>query len=345
MNGSNVYAPASMTSDQVELAGVARQVLEGSDAGRAQIAALGWYGIGLEEELGGEGGSFADLAPVLEVCGEVRAESDLGWTTGVALPVMAAAERSTELVETMRRIVSGDAEVSIPVGDPVAVPEVETGLAIEVLGTGSPDADYLLLPSPSNREGPDGGVSLVTRGAGLVSSTPVTALDPTRPLARHTVDLAAAVPLTGADLVGVLQRRRAAVISLDSVGTARGALQATVSYARTREQFGRPIGSFQAYQHRCASAYIALKAAQALAYQAARDPEDERVCQAAAIEATRVSTFVCGEAVQLHGGVGFTWELGIGSSLRRARANQLVVLDEVTRLASTIRGADTVADD
>ncbi|QIX53868.1 acyl-CoA dehydrogenase family protein [Rhodococcus sp. DMU1] len=331
MSGPEVYMPAGWTPDHVELAAVARKYLASADAGRRQTAALGWYGIGMDEDLGGAGGSFADLAPVLEACGEVRADSDLGWTAGVALAVLTAAESSDAVTCAVERIVRGDAEVALAVDDPLAAADEN-----EVLATGSPEADYLLLPIHS----PGGGVSaaFVSREKGLLSSTAMAAFDPTRPLTVHMVDRSAAVPLTGVGLVDIWRRRRAVVIALDAIGTARGALQATVDYARTREQFGTTIGSFQAFQHRCASAYVSFKAAQALAYEAARRPDDECTCFAAAMEATRVATLVCGEAVQLHGGVGFTWEFGIGSALRRARADELMVQGNLTELARIHRG-------
>ncbi|HEY6509859.1 MAG TPA: acyl-CoA dehydrogenase family protein, partial [Vicinamibacterales bacterium] len=108
-------------------------------------------------------------------------------------------------------------------------------------------------------------------------------------------------------------------------GAARRALDRTLAYSVAREQFGRPIGSFQAYKHRCASAFVELKLAQSLAFRAADEIDtDPAQALAAGLYSTSAAVRVCGEAIQLHGGIGFSWEAGLHALLKRARMDQLL---------------------
>jgi alkylation response protein AidB-like acyl-CoA dehydrogenase len=159
-----------------------------------------------------------------------------------------------------------------------------------------------------------------------VSASTVASLDHTRPLTRF---VATRLDVDELAVVGVEDLERAwtstigIVAALDAVGTARVALTRTVDYAGTREQFGRPIGSFQAYKHRCASAFIDLRLAQALAFGAAED-ESGALGLRAAVHCARTATRICSEAVVLHGGIGFTWEAGLHTHLKRARLDEVL---------------------
>ncbi|MFD9427622.1 MULTISPECIES: acyl-CoA dehydrogenase family protein [unclassified Streptomyces] len=162
--------------------------------------------------------------------------------------------------------------------------------------------------------------------AGLVR-TRQTSMDATRPLARvelrdtgaellgadDTVDAAGALAVTG--------RAVAAVLAAEAVGAASSALDRTVAYVKEREQFGRPIGSFQAVKHRLADLYVRVQAARSAAYYAAWDPAAGGLALAQALEALRVTT---AEAVQLHGGIGFTWEHEAHLYFKRAAADELL---------------------
>lgn len=162
--------------------------------------------------------------------------------------------------------------------------------------------------------------------AGLVR-TRQTSMDATRPLARvelrdtgaellgadDTVDAAVALAATG--------RAVAAVLAAEAVGAASSALDRTVAYVKEREQFGRPIGSFQAVKHRLADLYVRVQAARSAAYYAAWDPSAGGLALAQALEALRVTT---AEAVQLHGGIGFTWEHEAHLYFKRAAADELL---------------------
>ncbi|MEU8434947.1 acyl-CoA dehydrogenase family protein [Streptomyces sp. NPDC029216] len=116
-------------------------------------------------------------------------------------------------------------------------------------------------------------------------------------------------------------RHAATVLAAEAAGAAGQALARTVDHVRRREQFGRPIGSFQAVKHRLADLYVQVQAARSAAYYAAWDPEQGALALAQALEALRITA---GEAIQLHGGIGFTWEHDAHLYFKRAAADELL---------------------
>ncbi|MGX1886111.1 acyl-CoA dehydrogenase family protein [Streptomyces sp. NPDC055287] len=154
-----------------------------------------------------------------------------------------------------------------------------------------------------------------------------TTLDETRPQARIQLRYTPGELLgadDAADVPGALaQAGRTAAVALaaEAVGAAAQALERTVDHVRTREQFGRPIGSFQAVKHRLADLYVQVQAARSAAYYAAWDPATGGLALAQAVEALRTTA---GEAVQLHGGIGFTWEHDAHLYFKRAASDELL---------------------
>nr|WSX51306.1 acyl-CoA/acyl-ACP dehydrogenase [Streptomyces sp. NBC_00974] len=116
-------------------------------------------------------------------------------------------------------------------------------------------------------------------------------------------------------------RTAASVLAAEAAGAAGQALARTVEYVRQREQFGRAIGSFQAVKHRLADLYVQVQAARSAAYYAAWDPAQGGLALAQALEALRITS---GEAIQLHGGIGFTWEHDAHLYFKRAAADELL---------------------
>lgn len=175
-------------------------------------------------------------------------------------------------------------------------------------------------------------VFAVTAGAAGLVRTRLTALDETRPQARIELRDVPAELLgeDGADVTGALAGlggTAAAVLAAEAVGAADAALARTVDHVRTRKQFGRPIGSFQAVKHRLADVYVAVQAARSAVYYAAwaadgpQGPVAGPLALAAALEAQRAAA---GEAVQLHGGIGITWEHDAHLYLKRATSDELL---------------------
>ncbi|HEY3482648.1 MAG TPA: acyl-CoA dehydrogenase family protein, partial [Streptomyces sp.] len=179
---------------------------------------------------------------------------------------------------------------------------------------------------------------LVDAGASGLARTRLTALDETRPLARVELRDTPAEALGGtgaaagpdpADALTSTGCLAAAALAAEAVGAADLALTSTVDYVRVREQFGRPIGSFQAVKHRLADLYVQLQAARSAAYYAAwaagagnaELPVAAPLALAQALEALRAVT---GAAIQLHGGIGFTWEHHAHRYFKRAVADDLL---------------------
>ncbi len=208
--------------------------------------------------------------------------------------------------------------------------------------------------------GPDGEVRnfLVPRPADGLSERVLSGLDLTRRFAEVRFD-AVTVP-GGSELSGgwdVVERclSVATVLqSAESVGAADRLFEATVDYAKTRVQFGRTIGSFQAIKHRLATMLVKLEAMRAAAYYAALavgDGLDDAAEAVATAGAFVGDTFahLCGESLQLHGGIGFTWEHDVHLFVRRAKVNQVLYGDgawhreRLVRLTETAVGAGTGA--
>ena len=113
----------------------------------------------------------------------------------------------------------------------------------------------------------------------------------------------------------------------DSLGIAEAMLEATVAYARAREQFGRPIGSFQAVQHACADMFVGVCVSRELVADGVRsvtdhDPGSPVAVSRAKSYACAAAVRVAGKAMQLHGGIGYTWESGVHAFLKRAALNR-----------------------
>ncbi|MFI1889036.1 acyl-CoA dehydrogenase family protein [Streptomyces jumonjinensis] len=180
---------------------------------------------------------------------------------------------------------------------------------------------------------------LVRAGAAGLTRTRLTALDETRPQARVQLRDCAAELLGDdgdgggdgrgngcAEVPGALAAmgaRAAALLAAEAVGAAACALERTVEYVRGREQFGRAIGSFQAVRHRLADLYVSVQAARSAAYYAAErgDPADAGLALAQCLEAVRAVT---ADAIQLHGGIGFTWEHEAHLYFKRAAGDELL---------------------
>lgn len=153
-------------------------------------------------------------------------------------------------------------------------------------------------------------------------------VDRTRWLAQARIAGAQASVLAPSDAVGRALRTHLAIgVACDSIGGAKAVLELTLEYLKMREQFGKPIGSFQALKHRCAEHKVAIEAADALLADAVRrwtsdDPQAELYAMLAKALVCDVYATVSMDAVQLHGGIGFTWEHACHLYLKRAKLNQ-----------------------
>ncbi|MFD0420510.1 acyl-CoA dehydrogenase family protein [Streptomyces parvus] len=317
---------------------------------------LGLPGLALAEEYGGAGCTATELALACEETGRALLPSPLLATAALAAPLIAALGTPDQRAALLPRIADGTltAALALPggslatalglTGDNRDGTWAGGGRAGGIQARGKEGERRLYGEADRVLDGHSAGLLLVAAHTGgyprsrtqlfLVpgdapglTRTRLTALDETRPLARVELRDTPAEPL-GADdtadaaaALAAAGRTAAAILAAEAVGTAAGALERTVEYVKTREQFGRAVGSFQAVKHRLADLYVRVEAARSAAYHAARDPESGPLALAQALEAARITT---GEAVQLHGGIGFTWEHEAHRYLKRAAGDDLL---------------------
>ncbi|MEU0761909.1 acyl-CoA dehydrogenase family protein [Streptomyces microflavus] len=320
---------------------------------------LGLPGLAVAEEYGGAGCTATELALACEETGRALLPSPLFATAVLAAPLITALGTPEQRAELLPRIAEGTltATLAVPGGSMAAALGLTADNRAATWAGGGraggiqarPDGDggggwRLYGEADRVLDGHSAGLLLVAAHTGgyprsrtllfLVSAeaeglarTRLTSMDETRPLARIELRDAAARLLgadDGTDVCGALAdtgSRAAAVLAAEAVGAAAGALERTVAYVKEREQFGRAIGSFQAVKHRLADLYVRVEAARSAAYYAAWDPAAGPLALAQALEAARI---VAGEAVQLHGGIGFTWEHEAHLYVKRAAADELL---------------------
>ncbi|MBJ7338370.1 acyl-CoA dehydrogenase family protein [Mycolicibacterium sp.] len=297
-----------------ELRTIARQLLaKGGD--RRQIVDAGWAALEIPEALGGSGASFVETSIILEEMGRAAADHGLLGTT-LAVGALTALAPNTSRDAVLERIAAGATAAFAPgftVSDGVV-----SGLAEFV--PGAADADVVLLLADL-----DGSPAVITATGLSVTAQPV--LDETRSLAHVVADGAEVSEIWPLTVSPETLRHRAAVsVACDSLGVAEAMLAATVDYASVRHQFGRAIGSFQAVKHACADMLVRLAVARQLtttAVDALAAGDDADVATAMAKSyACAAAVDVVGKAMQLHGGIGYTWESGVHVYLKRAMLNR-----------------------
>jgi len=308
-----------LTDDQREIQRTARELLaqratpervrEHAEAGSVdgelwgELGALGWPGIAVSEDGGGQGLGAVELAILCEELGRAVAPVPfLGTVTAATLIEHAGSEAQRK--RWLPGLASGSAVGAA--GAPGLVP-------------GAEGADVIVLVQ-------DGAARALS--ADEVSIEPAASIDPTRPAANVEPGAGAGEPLSG-DVDAALDRALVAV-SAELVGVCASALEMTVAYVKDRRQFGTPVGAFQAVSHRCAQMLLDTESARAAvsnaAWAADADPsllpEAAAMAKAAASDAGRDVTAA---AIQLHGGIGFTWEADVHWRYKRAQVDALLL--------------------
>ncbi|NUW42364.1 acyl-CoA dehydrogenase family protein [Nonomuraea rhodomycinica] len=303
---------------------------------------VGVAGLLVPEEHGGAGATASEAAVVLEELG--RGVAPVPFFTSSVLATYALvrageAGAGEEVGGLLGRLAEGRATAALvvpfaaspyrpwPVRGGVSEAADATGerLSGSVAGVAGADvADVLVVPVP----GPDGTAVLyaVDREAAAVEAAP--SLDLTRPVATVTLDGAPAARLGVVDLAEVL-RFGAGLLASEQLGVAEWCLETTLAYVKERRQFARPVGSFQAVKHRLADLWLdvvraraAARAAVSLSGEARPDPVAVAVAQA---WNGGVAVHVAEEALQLHGGIGMTWEHPVHLFLKRAKADEIAL--------------------
>ncbi|MGZ8178579.1 acyl-CoA dehydrogenase family protein [Williamsia sp. SKLECPSW1] len=318
------------------------------DLWRTLSSQVGVAALAVPERFGGVGASLVETHIVLEELGrELAAVPMLGSAVLAAQAVLLtrddeAGERLLPGIaegETVAAVCWAD-EAGWGPGGVVADGGLLSGTAHYVLD--GEFADVLLVIA---RSGGQTTVHEVAADADGVTRAAVPLMDPTRAMATVTFDDTPSTAIAApADLVDRLLAVGAVALSAEQVGVAAGALDRTVAHTSTRVQFGRPVGSFQALKHRMADMFAAVETARSVSYDAvdalvrgARDV-DEAVATARMLCSETV-TAVAGEAVQMHGGIGITWEHDIQLFFKRAHATTLLLNRPWTHATAVERAA------
>jgi alkylation response protein AidB-like acyl-CoA dehydrogenase len=354
----------AFTNEQAELKRGARRFLA-SHCGSAQVRAamgsagghdvaawksaceLGWSALVIPETHGGAGLGWVELVAVAEETGRSLACLPFLSTVCLGANAVLTAGDEAQQREHLPRIASGESRAALAFAeeasvDPVAITTVARDDAAGYVLSGTKryvvdgaTADLLIVTARSPATSGDDGVALFlvdARAPGVVRE-PVSTLDPTRRLA--TVELRDVHVGRGSRMgdARVLRRildRAAVALAAEALGGAERCLEMATDYAKTRIQFDRPIGSFQAIKHRLADMLVSVETARSAAYWAAcvvasDDLRNETELATAAALAKSYCTeafFRCAaECVQIHGGIGFTWEHDAHLYLKRARAS------------------------
>jgi len=334
----------ALTEDELVLADVVRSFLQTRSVGNAarqalehptgdlpsfwaELCSLGWTGLHLPESMGGQGFGLVELTVVIEALGSVVAPGPFLPTVLAGATILRAGQ-STLQAATLPGLAAGTTIGAVGLGGSLAAVNGSiSGDAGLVLGGAS--ADIFLL-----RIGQD--LVKVDRTTPGVTVTGCDSLDPTRELVNvelRGVTVDAESMLAGG--AAVAEQVGRVLAAAEAAGGARACTDMTVAYAKERHQFGRPIGAFQAVKHHCADMLVDTELATATAWEAARsDGEDNQAALTAAVAATQALPAYrrCAErTIQVHGGIGYTWEHDAHLHLRRAS------------VLAAVFGADTAA--
>ncbi|KUH86088.1 MULTISPECIES: acyl-CoA dehydrogenase family protein [unclassified Mycobacterium] len=266
----------------------------------------GWVGLEVPEQFGGGGASFAETAVVCAEIGRAASATSYLGSAVLAVGTLNTLQPSDIRDSLLIDIANGDTRVAVALGPYDFVPDAE-------------GADRILM--------------VTDRGVGVtdVPAAPRPVVDETRSLAAVPPDaqLIDLLPFAGDPHAAVqrLHDRAAVAIACDSLGLSEAMLDATVGYTKVRHQFGRAIGSFQAVKHACADMLVAVAVSRQLVGAAVQSIAENRsdagvAASMAKAHACAAAVDIAGKAMQLHGGIGYTWESGIHVYLKRAALNR-----------------------
>jgi len=322
-----------------------------SELWTALAGELGLQGVTIPEALGGQGFGFLELGIVQEELG--RAVLPAPFFSSVCLAAEAIAAKGTDAEQRalLPRIASGETIATlawIEAGDAITVAARPDSDGLSLTGTkavvtDAQSADLLIVAARLPGTQGDDGVTLAYLPARTpgVSIEPIEPLDPTRKIARVRFTNARAkflgAPGQAAPALARTLARARIALAFEMVGGAERCLEMAVAYAKERIQFARPIGSFQAVKHKCAEVLLELELAKSLVYYAgwvaARADGDpgELALAASLAKAAATDAFdrAAAENVQIHGGVGFTWEYDPHLYYKRARSSAYLLGDGV----------------
>jgi alkylation response protein AidB-like acyl-CoA dehydrogenase len=335
-----------------------------------QLAENGWLGISFPEAVGGSGLGLLDLVVLMEEMGRAVMPGPFPATVLLGGAAIAEAGSAAQQQEWLPRLAAGNAKATLAVTEPnarwdaagiaaVSARETAGGFVLNGAKLFVPDAHLadVLVVAARSRDGStlEDGVSLflVPRAAAGLAVTLLPSIDETRKLCEVRLDN---VPVLAGALLGELHQgwaplsrvidRAAVALAAEICGAAQRVLDMTVDYAKMRVAFGKPIGSYQGVKHKCADMLVEIENAKSLTYYAAwaideSDPEAAMAVSMAKAAASDAGRKVCAAGIQLHGGIGMTWEHDLHLYLKRAKADEVAFGDATwhrERLARLMTG-------
>ncbi len=316
----------------------ARATLDGGPSHPSEVwsaaADLGWTGLAIAEEHGGSGFGLSELAVVLEAQGHELCPGPFLPSVTAAVVIDRCASDSLR-AQVLPGLADGKTIGALAVSGTAKIgsDQVVTGESPAVLG--APDADVLVVIAGED-------VVVVDAGADGVTVTALESLDPTRSIGSVALrDVAVADDRV---LRGAARKARTVfriLASAEAVGVSWACLEMAVEYAKVREQFGRTIGTFQAVKHHAANMLVNAEETTAATWDAARADDLDTAWFAAAVAAShaiRTQIFNSQNNIQLHGGIGFTWEHDSHLYLRRARTLAALMAEAGDPLLDIVEG-------
>ncbi|HEV2413274.1 MAG TPA: acyl-CoA dehydrogenase [Candidatus Dormibacteraeota bacterium] len=335
---------------------VVRRLMETEDGYDAalwkKIADLGWTALGIPEQYGGVG-TFLDLVVVLEEAGRALLPGPFFSTMGLAVPVLVEAGTQAQKKEALSAIAEGSARATVAFTEPSGRWDA-AGVALKAERSGGgwrldgvklfvPDAhvaDYIAVVARTRGEGEEGlSLFLIKGRPDGMTVKPLETMDMTRRWWEVRFD---EVQLDGDAVMGAPDKawpalKRAlewstAALCAEMVGGVQKVLETSTEYAKTRQQFGKPIGIYQAVSHKIADMLVLSESGRSATYYAAwavdADAPDRSV--AASMAKAYVSDAyrkVAGDGIQVHGGIGFTWEHDMHLYFKRAKSSEVTLGD------------------
>jgi alkylation response protein AidB-like acyl-CoA dehydrogenase len=307
---------------------------------------LGLQGLAIPEQFGGAGYSYVELIVVLEEMGRALLCAPYFSSVALAANLLLVSGDDGAKKEYLPGIANGTTIATVALAEASGRWD-EEGVTITAAGSGEDwtvtgeklyvldghIADLILVAA---RTGAGVSVLAVERGASGLTSTPLSTMDQTRKQARLNFESSPArlIGTDGQGWAAISRMLDLAVVALaaEQVGGAQRVLEMAVEYAKVRVQFGRPIGSFQAIKHKCADMLLEVESAKSAAYYAgwaAAEDSDELpvVASLAKSYCSEAYFHATAENIQIHGGIGFTWEHPAHLYFKRAKSSELLFGD------------------
>jgi alkylation response protein AidB-like acyl-CoA dehydrogenase len=333
-----------------------RKLMEGADsydpALWKKMAGLGWTSLGVPEEYGGAG-SFLDLIVVLEECGRALLPGPFFATMGLAVPALIEAGTEAQKKEALGAIADGKARATLALteasgrwdaaGVTLSAKPAGGGWRLDGVKLFVPDAEgaeYIVVAARTRGEGEEGISLFLVKGRpkGL-TVTQMQTLDMTRRWSEvrfEGVEVGADALMGAPDKAWPALKRTlewaTAALCAEMVGGAQKVLESSTEYAKTRHQFGKPIGIYQAVAHKLADMLVLSESGRSATYYAAWAVEADAPDRSLASSMAKAYVSdayrkVAGDGIQVHGGIGFTWEHDMHLYFKRAKASEVTLGD------------------